>query len=188
MASQKGMEKWKQKKWFSVRTPGMFEDKVICEIPANDEKSIIGRKIKVALNQLTGDPTHSFTNLTLVVKGVKGNNAVTDIAEVALLQSYIKSLARRGRSIAGAVVPVTTRDNTQMRVKLIAITSMRAANTKTRGIRKKMEEFTVAFFKEKEYSTAMREIIEGKLQRELNNTLRDIMPMNRVEVRKLEIG
>ena len=188
MASQKGIEKWKQKKWFSVKAPGIFNNKVICEIPANDEKSVAGRKIKVAMSQMTGDPSHAFTNLTFVVKEVKGNNAETGISEVALLQSYIRSLTRRGRSIASAVVPVTTKDNAKMTVKLIAITSMRTTNTKVKGIHKAMEEFTKSFFSDKEFGAAVQEIISGKMQRELNGILRDIVPMNRVEVKKLEVG
>jgi small subunit ribosomal protein S3Ae len=45
MAIQKKGENWKMKKWFSVYAPKLFNDAMLGEMPANDESSVIGRKL-----------------------------------------------------------------------------------------------------------------------------------------------
>jgi small subunit ribosomal protein S3Ae len=188
MAVQRGIDKWKLKKWFAVRAPKEFNDASVGEMPANDEKALVGRNIVVSLDVLTHNPSHAYTNVTLKVTGVSGEAAQTRLVKMEILSSYIRSFVRRYRSVSSAVIPVSTKDGTGMVVKLIVVTRARTAHTKIVGLRKEMIDFTRGYFSENDMGPAIGAIIDGKFQDALTAKLRHITDLNKIEVRKLEIG
>ena len=188
MAVQRGIDKWKAKKWFIIRVPKVFGDVTVGEMPASDEKAPVGRNITVSLDQLTKNPSHAYTNVVLKVTGVSGEAAQTKLVRMELLSSYLRSFVRRYRSVSNAIVPVTTKDGQNVVVKLIAVTKSRAEHTKIIGIRKEMADFTLNYFSENELDSIVNSIIEGKFQAEAAAKLRHITDLNKVEVRKLEIN
>jgi small subunit ribosomal protein S3Ae len=187
MAIAKGIDKWKLKKWFSVYAPKTLNGALVGEMPANDEKSAVGRNIIVSLDTLTHNPSHAYTNISLKVTEVKGEAAQTRLMGFELLSSYIRSFVRRYRSISTAVIPATSKDGTSMVVKLIAVTRQRTAATKTRSIRHDMSSFTNLFFKENNSDSIVAAMLEGKFQAEMGAKLGHIAGISKVEVRKLEI-
>lgn len=187
MAVQKKADKWKLKKWFSVYAPKQFNDLVIGEMPANDEKAAIGRKIEIGLDVLTHNPSHAYTNVTLRVTGAEGTAAQTKLVSINLLYSYIRSLVRRYKSIATSVLPVTSKDGQKMVFKMLVITRQRATHSRIAGIRQEMNEYLIAHAKETDTSEIVGSIIEGKFQAQLGAKLRHITPISKVEVRALEI-
>ncbi len=187
MATQKGADKWKQKKWFVVQAPKSFEGKTICEIPANDEKSVYARNIRVALSQLTGDPGHAFANVTLKVSGVSGNTVQTQITDIQQLNSYLRSLVRRGRSVADCVLPLKTGDGTEVVLKMIAITGGRTAHSNIKILRKAMGEFLTPYVREREFDQLVKLIIDGRMQAELGAKLQRIVQIYKVEVKRMEV-
>jgi small subunit ribosomal protein S3Ae len=187
MAIQKKGENWKMKKWFSVYAPKLFNDAMLGEMPANDESSVIGRKIVVGLDVLTKNPSHAYTNATFRVTDVNGNAAHTKLVSISQLYSYIRSLVRRYRSVATLVLPVKTKDGTQMVVKMLVITRARTTHSRISGIRKEMVAHATSFFSENDSSDAINAIIEGKFQAELAAKLKHIAPLNKIEVKTLEM-
>ncbi|MCL5430538.1 MAG: hypothetical protein M1504_03620 [Candidatus Marsarchaeota archaeon] len=187
MAVQRGVDKWKMKKWFSVRAPKVFNEAVIGEMPGNDEKAVIGRNLKVNLDHITHNPSHAYTNVILKITEVKGEAAQTKVIRIEVLSSYLRSFVRRYRSVSTAVVPVKTQDGVDVVVKLIAITKGRATHTKLIGVRKEMVDYTKNYFKENGMEPIISSIIDGKFQGELSSKLSHITDLNKVEVNKLEI-
>jgi small subunit ribosomal protein S3Ae len=187
MATQKGADRWKQKKWFEIRAPKVFEGKMICEIPGNEEKYVMDRKLKIALSQLTGDPGHAFANVTLKVSEVNGNVALTNLIMIEQLQSYIRSLVRRGRNVADCVLPLKTSDGKNVVLKMIAITAGRAKSSDLSNIRKEIVVFMGDYVKGKDFDQLVKMIIEGRLQADLGGKLQKIIPMSKVEVKKFEV-
>lgn len=187
MALQKGIDKWKQKRWFTVKAPKAFGDANVGEMPANDEKAAVGRNIVVNLDHLTHNPSHAYTNVTLKVSEANGEVAQTKLVKMELVPAYLRSFVRRYRSVSSAVIPVKTKDGAGAVIKLIAITRARATHTKLVGVRKDMVAFTINYFKENELEQIIGAIIEGKFQAELSSKLTHITELNKVEVRKLEI-
>ncbi len=187
MPAQKKIDKWKLKKWFSVHAPSVFNSVVIGEIPANDESAAMGRNITVALDTITHNSQHAYTNVVFRTVEVTGTTAKTQMVEMFELYSYVRSLARRYRSIAASVMPASSKDGTQMVVKLLAVTRQRTTHTRILGIRKEMNGFVAEYFKNNDFSTIVNAIVEGKFQAELGNKLEHIAPLFKIEVRKLEI-
>jgi small subunit ribosomal protein S3Ae len=187
MAVQKKADKWKLKKWFSVYAPKQFNDAVIGEMPANDEKSAIGRNIVVGLDALTHNPSHAYTNVVLKVTSAEGSAAHTKLVSIIQLYSYIRSLVRRYKSIATLILPVSSKDGTKLVFKMLVITRQRATHSRISGIRKEMNERTMTYAKETDFADIVSSIIEGKFQAEMSAKLRHITPISKVEVRSLEV-
>jgi small subunit ribosomal protein S3Ae len=187
MAIQKKGEKWKMKKWFSVYAPKVFNELMIGEMPANDDEAVMGRNIVVGLDVLTRNPSHAYTNVVLKVTEVNGNAAHTKLISISQLHSYIRSLVRRYRSVASLVLPVTTRDGTQMVVKALVITRSRVTHSRVVGIRKEMAVLAASFCKENDTNDVINAILEGKFQSTLASQLKHIAPLNKIEIKKLDI-
>jgi ribosomal protein S3AE len=187
MAIQKKGETWKLKKWFAVYAPKIFNDHIVGEMPANDEGSVVGRNIVVGLDTLTKNPSHAYTNVTLKVTDVNGNAAHTRLVSISQLYSYTRSLVRRYRSVATLVLPVKTKDGIAMVVKMLVITRARTTHSRINGIRDELTVLVANFFKENDSNDAINAVIEGKFQAELATRLRHIAPLNKIEVKTLEM-
>lgn len=184
---KKGLDNWKLKQWYAVYAPKVFNDALIGEMPGNDEKAVIGRKIVVGLDSLTKNPSNAYTTVELKVIEVNGNSAHTKLVSISQLYSYIRSLVRRYRSVATSVLPVKTKDGTKMVVKMLVITKARTTHSRISGIRKEMNAHIQNYFTENDANTAITAVIEGKFQAELAAKLRHIAPLNKVEVKTLEV-
>ncbi len=187
MAIQKKADIWKMKKWYTIQAPKVFNEAVIGEMPANDDKAAIGRKIVVGLDSLTKNPSNAYTSAVLRITEVNGTVARTKLLSISQLYSYIRSLVRRYRSIATTVLPVTSKDGTKMVVKMLVITRARTAHSRIVGIRKETNQLTESFFRENDADQVVSAIVEGKFQAELAAKLKHITPLNKVEVKALEI-
>jgi small subunit ribosomal protein S3Ae len=170
-----------------VHAPGVFNGVVIGEIPANDESAAMGRNITVALDTITHNPQHAYTNVVFRTIEITGSTAKTRMVEMFELYSYVRSLVRRYRSIAASVMPASSKDGTQMVVKLLAVTRQRTTHSRILGIRKEMNGFVTEYFKNNDFGTIVSAIVDGKFQAELGNKIEHIAPLFKIEVRKLEV-
>ncbi len=187
MATQKGSDKWKLKKWFSAYAPKPFNDVLIAEFPANDEKAIIGRNIRVGLDKLTQNPQNSFANVFFRITGANGERAQLKLIRIELLFSYVRSLARRYRSLSDSILKVTTKDGMQMVMKPLVVTASRETHARIIGIRKELNQYLEQYARENDADTIVSEVVSGKLQSDLYAKLKHITQLNRVEMKKLEL-
>lgn len=188
MASQKGTENWKTKKWFVVCAPQTFNEAQLGEMPGKDEKSVLGRNVHVSLDTLTGNPQNANMNLIFKVTEVKGDKALTKLTEMALLFSFIRTMVRRHKSVSTTVVRGTSKDGILITVKPIVITGQRSAASRLIGIRKETNEFISAYISGNESDSIVKSVIDGSMQQELYTKLRHVAPLSKVEIRKLELG
>jgi ribosomal protein S3AE len=108
--------------------------------------------------------------------------------QISQLYSYIRSLVRRYRSVATLVLAGGTRDGTKMVVKLLVITRSRTTHSRIVGIRKEMNVLIMNTFKENDANSIINSVIEGKFQAELASKLKHITPLNKIEVKTLEMS
>jgi len=188
MAVQRGIDKWKTKRWFTVYAPKIFNEEKICEMPAADEKAAMNRKIKVSLDQLTHNPQHAASNVVLKIVDVNGDAAHTRLVMIEQVYSYIRSLVRRYRSVASAVIPISSKDNVKMTVKIIAITRERVTTSRLKAIRKSLFDFITSYSKENDSAAIVSSLIDGSLQAGVGAKVSNITPINKIEIRKLEIA
>ncbi len=187
MALQRTADKWRMKHWFRVQAPKLFNEETICEMPADDEKMVVGRKLRVSLEQLTHNPQNSFSNAVVRAISVNGDAVRTQLISIEQPHSYIRSLIRRYRSVVSIIAPVTSKDGARMVLKIVAITRERTAHTKLKGIRKEITDFVEAYAKENAADAITSAVIEGRMQAEMASKVSHITSMSKVEVKKLEL-
>ncbi|MCL4373807.1 MAG: hypothetical protein M1360_02915 [Candidatus Marsarchaeota archaeon] len=187
MVLQKKVDTWKLKKWFTVYAPKEFNNAPLGEMPANDEKVVLGRSINVGLDTITHNPSNAYTKVKFKIVSVDGASAHTKLVQLEQLNSYIRSLVRRYRSITSTVQTLNSKDGTKIVAKIIAITRSRTTHSKIIGMRKEIETFMASYVKDNDIGSIISAINENKLQTELASRLNHIAQVGKVEVRKLEV-
>ena len=182
----KSVEKWKSKVWFNVYPPKLFGESAIGEIPANDEKAIAGRLIKVNMSWITHRPEHSFMLIGLRVTTVSGNNANTEFDYLEQTFSYIHSLVKRHSSAIYTVDNLTDKNGRNFVLKLLAVTDNKLRTPKKTAVRKGITEF------EKEYSSShtadelLNALLDNSFQSEAARYVSNIARLAKLELKKIE--
>ncbi|MDO8553534.1 MAG: hypothetical protein Q7S22_01900 [Candidatus Micrarchaeota archaeon] len=188
MKKGKVVDKWKLKKWYTVQAPQMFDNKEICEIVASDDKLLVNRLIKVSLMELLGSSSQTamFTTLFFRVIDVKGNVANTKFISHQVAPSFIRTFARRGKTLLHCVIDAPTKDNESVRLKFIIVTAGKISENTKRSLRNALVEEVKKFSPEFNYDALMQEILYGRLVSKLFNRLKQITALRRIEIRKSE--
>ena len=170
----------------------MFESKEICEVVAADETKLVNRIVRASLFELGvgggASQMAMFTSLRFRIKEVKGNDAYTTLIGHEISSSFIRTFARRGKSLIHQVVDDKTKDNEQLRLKVIAVTGARVSENTKRNLRNLLVEECKRAIVEKTFDEGIQDVIYGRLSSRIFNRLKMITKMKRVEVRKSERG
>ncbi len=188
-SGKKVVDKWKTKQWYNVVAPEVFEGRVVAEIVASEPDHLLNRIVPVNLMDITGKMSQQniYTTVKFRITEVKGNNAYTKIIGHELAPGYIKTLARKGRSIIHYVVPMETKDGRKVKVKIVGVTfSKVSANTK-KNLRNALVKAVLENGKPMGYDELMKEIVYGNFANKLFSVANAINAMRRVEVRKTEL-
>jgi ribosomal protein S3AE len=185
LALQKG-EKWKNKKWFNIYSPKVLGESIIGEMPANDEKNVLGRVIKVSLSWITQNPQHSFMNVGLRVVDASENAVHTKIDYIEGNYSYLHSLVRRYSTAIYTVDKLKDKEGNDVVLKLIAVTANRVATPKKKGIRAELIKFGREYVGSMGSEDLVKSIIEGNLQAEGRRRANKIAPISKLEVKRIE--
>lgn len=187
----KVIDKWKAKKWYSVKAPQLFETKEICEVVAVDEAKLLNRVVKASLMELGisgASQMAAYTSLRFRIKEVHGNDANTALLGHEISNSFIRTFARRGRSLIHQVVDEKTKDNDNIRLKIIAVTGARVSENTKRNLRNIIVDECKKTIIEKNFDEVIQDAIYGRISSRVYNRLKQITKMKRVEVRKSERG
>ena len=182
-------EKWRSKKWYTVKAPAIFDSKEVGQIVSSDEENLKNRVIIVNLSSLVSSalPNLPFTNVKLRVINVVGSSGETKFIGHELLSSYVKSLIRRRRSLIQNVEDVNTSDNKKIRIKTICITQNKVSEQTKRDIRKaiatKLKEVALSLTLDE----FCLEMLFGKLSTKVFNAAKIIAPIKRFEIKKSEL-
>ncbi|MDE1861134.1 MAG: hypothetical protein KGH72_05475 [Candidatus Micrarchaeota archaeon] len=183
----KAVEKWKSKRWFNVYTPKLFGDTAIGEIPADDEKKLVGRVIKVNMSWITHKAEHSFMVVGLRVSNVNGDAAHTETNYIEQTYSYIHSLVKRHTSVIYTVDSVADKAGKPFVLKLVIITDGKIATPKKGSIRKSITNFAKAYAASHTIEEFMNEVLGNTFQAEAMREIGNIARVNRLEVKKIEL-
>jgi small subunit ribosomal protein S3Ae len=184
----KVVDKWKLKKWYTVVAPQMFDSKEIFETVANDDSLVVNRIVKASLFDLISANSQSamFTTLNLRITSVNGNKAATKLIGHEVAPTYLKTFARRGKTLIHQICDVKTKDGEEVRVKAIAVTAGKISETTATNLRKAINEEIMKNCTPLNYDELMQEILYGRLVAKIFNRVKQIATMKRVEISKTE--
>jgi len=186
-AARKVKDRWKAKKWYNVLAPASFDNATIAQTLANDPDLLMGRVTGVSMQDLTNDFRRSHILLYFKIHDVEDTNAYTHFVGHSLTSDYLRRMVRRRRSKIEGVYDVDTRDGAKIRVKPFATTDKRIQNSQKRVIRESMKKTIVQQAKSNTLSEFVRDIIDGKMGRDIYKNCKKLYPVKRVEIYKTEL-
>ncbi len=185
----KVVDKWKLKSWYSIIAPESFDSKEIGQLVSSDEANLKDRVIRIGLGDLTGSFSQgtAYTMLYFRVNEVVGKTAKTVFIGHELVPGYIRTLARRRRSIISQVDDVVTKDGVEMRIKMLCISGLRVSEAVRTDARKALSAAIKSIAKSTDFPVLVQELAFGKLSAKLYGSVKKLGPIKRVEVKKSEV-
>jgi ribosomal protein S3AE len=185
--AQKSAEKWKNKKWFNVYSPKLFGENVIGEIPADDEKLVGGRMIKVNLSWLTNKPEHSFFVVGLRVTKASGSSANTELGFLEETYGYVHSLVRRHTSVVYITKQLKDREGKEFVLKAMVVTRNKIATTKKTAMRKALDDFFAEYASKVTLEEFIKAALDNSFQADGVNAIKNIAQISKFEARKIVV-
>ena len=186
-ARRRVRDTWKEKSWYTIKTPVNFEDKEIGETPAKDPELLIGRGVEVTMRELTGDFSKQYIKLRFEIDNVAGEVANTKFTGHKTTTDYVRSMIRRGTSRIDASTIATTKDGRKVKLQVLAVTVRRAKSSQQRYMRKVIEDLLVEAAAEKSFDDLIKSVVTGKLASEISHNAKKIYPLKSVEIIKSKV-
>ncbi|MFA6489049.1 MAG: hypothetical protein WCT52_00025 [Candidatus Micrarchaeia archaeon] len=185
----KVVDKWKMKSWYSIIAPDYFEGREIGQLVSSDEANLANRVMKIGLGDMTGSFSQqtAYTSLFFRVKEIKGKSAHVAFIGHELVPGYVRTLARRRRSVMNQIDDVVTKDGVPVRIKIICVSGVKVSEGVRADVRKAISVTVKALAKQTDFPTLAQEMIFGKLSAKVFNAVKKIGPLKRIEVRKSEV-
>jgi len=185
--SRAARDKWTLKRWFTVLASSAFGFAELGLIPANDEKSIIGRTMEVSFYDITKDISQLPIKLKFQIVKADGDAAYTQFKGFELTRDYIRSIVRRGTSRVDAIKDITTKDGVRLRVMTMAVTQNRVKTSQMKAIREVMFEIIDEKAKALNFDEFIQESVLGRIATEIQARAKKIYPIKKAEVRKIKV-
>ncbi len=176
----------RKKEWYNVYAPKVFDEKLIAEIPASDEKSLIGRRIDIRLDELTGNLSQVYTYLNFKINKVDGKNAYTEIVGMEMLRTYISTLVRKRKSLVEDLTKITV-DGKNIVIKYVIFFDTKVSSSVETAARKTVNEELEKISKNTNFDKLIKDIVNRVIQKDLMLKLKKLAPIRRIEIRKIEI-
>jgi len=162
----------KKKKWVSILAPKFFRETEIGQTYLEEASQAIGRKIKISLMIITGEPSKQNTKVEFLITGqTKEGNLTTEPLGYELNVVAKKKLMRRGRTKLQDSLIMETADHKKVRIKPILVTR----NEVMSGAKKELRRRMLAYVKEQVTKTTFENIILELASRKFQKTGEDLM-------------
>ena len=174
-----------------MKAPALFEHKELCEVLGGDPKKLKDRIVTKSLLDLgVGGSSQiaMFTTLIFRITETGDSGASTKLIGHTVSPSFIKTFARRGKSLIHQVVDAKTKDGEELRLKVIAVTGANVSENTKRNLREAIQEETQKSITDKDFNDVIQDVIYGRVSSKLFSRLKQITKMRRVEVNKSERG
>ena len=178
---------WREKKWYTIKTPVQFGDKEIGETLAKDPELLPGRRIEVTMRELTNDYSKQYIKLQFEVDNVAGDVANTKYIGHKTTTDYVRSMIRRGTSRIDIPIPVTTADERLIKFHVLAVTTRRAKSSQQKFMRESITKLLTEMGEEKGFDEIVESSVNGKLASEVYHVAKKIYPLKRVEIIKSKV-
>lgn len=186
-ARRRVRDTWKEKNWYTVKTPILFDEKDIGDTPARDADLLIGRGVEVTMRELTGDFSKQYIKLRFEIDNVAGDVANTKFTGHKTTTDYVRSMIRRGTSRIDTSVIVKTKDDRKIKLHVLAVTTRRAKSSQQKYMREVITDLLKESSAERTFDDLVKSAVNGKLASEVYHKAKKIYPLKRVEIIKSKV-
>jgi len=187
MAVKKDKLRGKRKNWVSVLAPKLFNEKAIGESLIEESNSLIGRKLKINLMQLTSNPVHQNTLVKFKIDAIKNNSALTVIVGYGMIPTSLKRIVERNKCRIDFSFVVKTNDGVEIRLSPILITKSKVNKPLLTALRKEAINILTKKINAQKYDAFVSELVNHKVQEFLKRALKKVYPLKRAEIRVMKV-
>ena len=187
VARTKVKDKWKNKVWYRLHAPSMFNYTIMAHTPADNPEFVNGRVAEVPLEKLTRDYNQKNFMVKFRVNETRGNNAFTSFDGHRLTSDYKRALTRRRNSRIDCNFVIKLDDEVQIRIKPIIMVDKRIKKSQERVLRAITHENIEKTLTKLTLAETLKKIYSGELNKEISTKLKTTYPTKRVEMSKIEV-
>jgi small subunit ribosomal protein S3Ae len=187
-AARKQRDKWKSKRWFTIRAPRPpWSFNIIGETIAEDEEQLIGRHYEIMQNELDGDFSKMHVKVQFRISGVVGADALTEYIGHEMLKDHIRRLVRRDRGKIDDTVDVVTEDGFYIRVKPLMISRHRIKGSQKQQMRTLARDIILKVGATSTWVEMQKASLDGTLETQIKEAASKIQPVREVMIRRTQL-
>jgi len=187
-AARKQRDKWKSKRWFTIRAPrNPWSFNIIGETIAEDEEQLIGRPYEIMQNELDGDFSKMHVKVQFRISGVVGADALTEYIGHELLKDHIRRQVRRDRGKIDDTVDVVTDDGFYIRVKPLMISRHSIKGSQKRQMRTLARDIILKVGATSTWVEMQKASLDGTLETQIKEAASKIQPVREVMIRRVQL-
>ena len=187
-AARKQRDKWKAKRWYTIRAPRTpWSFRVIGETLAEEPSQIIGRNYEVIQNELDGDFSKMHVKVVFKVIDVLGNDAITEFVGHELLKDHVRRQVRRDRGKIDDTIDVVTEDGFYVRFKPLMISRARIKSSQKQQMRTIARDIILTTGATSTWFKLQAATLDGTLENKIKEAVSKIQPVRTVVIRRTQL-
>ena len=187
-AARRQKDKWKAKRWYSIRAPrNPWSFKVIGETLAEEESLLIGRPYEIMQNELDGDFTKMHVKLKFRISDVVGNDAITEFVGHDVMKDFVRRQIRRDRGKIDDTIDVVTDDGFFVRIKPFIVTRSSVKASQKSETRSVTRDLVLKFCAKSTWINVQKALMDGSLEDSVSTAVSKIQPVRSVFFRRSQL-
>ena len=188
LAARKQRDKWKAKRWYTVRAPrNPWSYRNIGETIAEEDSMLEGRIYEMMQNELDGDFSKMHVKVRFRITHTVGSDAITEFIGHEVAKDHIRRQVRRARSKVDDTVDIVTEDGFYIRMKPLVITHRTAKSSQMQEIRSRAKEIILKAGATSTWVGIQKSIMDGSLESSIKDAVSAIHPVRTVLLRKTQL-
>ena len=188
LAARKQRDKWRAKRWYTVRAPrNPWSYRNIGETIAEEDSMLEGRIYEMMQNELDGDFSKMHVKVRFRITHTVGSDAITEFIGHEVAKDHIRRQVRRARSKVDDTVDIVTEDGFYIRVKPLVITHRTAKSSQKQEIRSRAKEIILKAGATSTWVAIQKAIMDGSLESSIKDAVSAIHPVRTVLLRKTQL-
>ena len=187
-AARKQRDKWKAKRWYTIRAPRTpWSFRMIGETLAEEPSQLIGRNYEVIQNELDGDFSKMHVKVVFKVTDVLGNDAITEFVGHELLKDHVRRQVRRDRGKIDDTIDVVTEDGFYVRFKPLMISRARIKSSQKQQMRNIARDIILTTGATSTWFKLQAATLDGTLENKIKEAVSKIQPVRTVVIRRTQL-
>lgn len=188
LAARKQRDKWRSKRWFTVRAPrNPWSYRNIGETLAEEDSMLTGRVYEIMQNELDGDFSKMHVKVKFQITHAIGSDAITEFIGHEVAKDHIRRQVRRARSKVDDTVDVVTEDGFYIRIKPIIITHRTAKSSQKQEMRARTRDAILKMGATSTWVSIQKSIMDGSMENAIKDSISSIHPVRAVMLRKSQL-
>jgi small subunit ribosomal protein S3Ae len=187
-AARKQKDKWKTKRWFTIRAPRYpWDFKRIGETLGEEEEHIVGRTYEITQQEFDGDFTKMHVKVRFRVIECVGQDALTEFIGHCHQSDHVRRQIRRYRGKIDDVVDVVTQDGFLVRLKPLMITERRIKSSVKSAMRLAARDVILTQSARKTFAELQKSLLGTEMEDEVSKAVRKVYPVRSAVIHKSQL-